>query len=354
MRRGVGPAALAGTVLAVALAVAAPGVALAAAPKATAPARPAQTPTQVINAQTDPEAAAQALNTGCADMSNCKLADATITNDYGPPAILGDALYNCAPVGSPNAYTATSISDTRAETTSLSEKLSVKLQGGLVGLVSASTEFSVFTSQSSTFSTSVTTTTQIPVPPGYEGFTTTQVLSANVTASYYITRGINLIKVTGIDMSFPGYEDKQNTGDNTVIYNTITKPINPVIILNYQTIAPCNAVSDAPPLNGLGGARPRPQKGSFKLTVCPVGGRCVTHTIPGAPPARLARASAALTRGGRTYATGTDSNGRIRLTGHRRITAGRYTLTLRQHPATPRSHRRTRTILTTIVPVLIR
>jgi hypothetical protein len=349
MRRGVGPAALAGTVLAVA--VAAPGVALAAAPKATAPARPAQTPTQVINAQTDPDAAAQALNAGCADISNCTLADATITNDYGPPAILGDALYNCAPVGSPDAYTATSISDTRAETTSLSEKLSVKLQGGLVGLVSASTEFSVFSSQSSTFSTTVTTGTQIPVPPGYEGFTTTQVLSANVTASYYITRGINLIKVTGIDMSFPGYQDKQNTGDSTVIYNTITKPINPVIILNYQTIAPCNAVSDAPSTNGLGGARPRPQKGSFKLTVCPGGGRCVTHTIPGAPPARLARATAILTRGGRAYATGTDINGRIRLTGHRRIGAGRYTLTLRK---ATKSHRRSQTIQTTIVPVLIR
>ncbi len=352
MRRGLWPVALAGSILTAAIVV--PGGALAAAPKATPPPHPAQTATQVIDAQTNPDAAAQALSTGCADMSNCKLADATVTNDYGPPAILGDALYNCAPVGSPNAYTATSISDTRGETTNISEKVSLKLQGGLIGLVSASTEFSAFSSQSETFSTTVTTGTQIPVPPGYEGFTTTQVLSANVTASYYITRGINLIKVTGIDMSFPGYQDKQNAGDSTVIYNTITKPINPVIILNYQTIAPCNAVSDNPLTTGLGGARPRPQKGSFPLTVCRAGRRCVTHTVPGAPPAKLARATASLTRGGRTYATGTDINGRIRLSGHRRIIAGRYTLTLRQHPATPKSRRRTRTIQTTFVPVLIR
>ena len=180
------------------------------------------TPDQVINAQTNPTAATQALQ-GCADISNCSLANANVTGGYGPPAILGDVLYNCNPPGGSNAYTAASISDTRGETTSVSEKLSVKLQGGLIGIASTSLEAWVSSTQAQTFSTTVTTTSQVTVPPGYKGYTTTQVLSANVTASYYITRGIHLIEVTGVDMTFPGYQDNQHSGDSQVIYNGVTQ-----------------------------------------------------------------------------------------------------------------------------------
>jgi small secreted domain DUF320 len=302
-----------------------------------------QTPDQVINAQTDPSDAAQQLSTGCADISNCAVAKLSnpktpsdpsappIIDAYGPPSILGDVLYNCAAPGGPDAFTAVGISDTRGETTSVSERLSVKLQGGLIGIASASAEFSAFSSQSETFSTTVSTTSQVTVPPGYKGFTTTQVLSANTQASYYITRGIKLIEVTGVDLTFPGYQDNQTSGDSRVIYNGVVQPINPVINLNYETIPPCNAVN-ANPTTGLGGARPKFTSGSFKLTLCRPGKRCVTHTLRGAPPPNIRRATAILTRKARTYAIGTDIRGRIRLKQRRKITPGKYSLIIKQKP----------------------
>ena len=289
------------------------------------------TPDQVINAHTNPDAAGQALNTGCADISNCSLADIHFTNAYGPPAILGDVLYNCNPPGGSTSYTAASISDTRGEQTSVSEKLSVKLQGGLIGIASTSLEAWVSSTQAQSFSTTVITTSQVAVPPGYKGYTTTQVLSANATASYYITRGIHLIEVTGIDMTFPGYQDNQDSGDSQIIYNGVTQPINPVINLNYQGMAPCNAVSDNPS-SGLGGVRLKFATGRFKLTICQRGKRCVTGTLHGPPPPKVRRASAILARGARTYAAGTDIRGRIRLNQRRKFTAGKYRLIIKQKP----------------------
>ncbi len=293
---------LTGVVLAAA--AAAPSGAVAAAPRGIAggsarTGRPplGQTPDQVINAQTDPNGAAQAL-TGCADITKCSLAKLSnpntpadpsappIIDAYGPPSILGDVLYNCANPEGPDAFTAVGVSDTRGETTSVSEKLSVTLQGGLIGIASTSLDAWVSSTQAETFSTTVSTQTQVTVPPGYKGFTTTQVLSAETQASYYVTRGIKLIEVTGIDMSFPGYQDNQTSGDSRVIYNTIATPINPLVPIdpripldNYQSIAPCNSVSDSPS-NALGGVRPKAAARSFKLTVCPPSGRCVTHSPP--------------------------------------------------------------------------
>ena len=156
-------------------------------------------------------------------------------------------------------------------------------------------------------------------------------LSANVTASYYITRGIHLIEVTGVDMTFPGYQDNQHSGDSQVIYNGVTQPINPVINLNYQTIPPCNAVNNNPS-SGRGGVRRKVPTGSFKLTFCSLDKRCVTHTIPGPPPPKIRRATASLTRSGRTYATGTDIRGRIRLEQRRKVKVGKYRLIIKQKP----------------------
>ena len=345
---------LAGVVLAAA--AAAPSGAVAAAPRGIAggsarTGRPplGQTPDQVINAQTDPNGAAQAL-TGCADITNCSLAKLSnpntpadpsappIIDAYGPPSILGDVLYNCANPEGPDAFTAVGVSDTRGETTSVSEKLSVTLQGGLIGIASTSLDAWVSSTQAETFSTTVSTQTQVTVPPGYKGFTTTQVLSAETQASYYVTRGIKLIEVTGIDMSFPGYQDNQTSGDSRVIYNTIATPINPLVPIdpripldNYQSIAPCNSVSDSPS-SALGGVRPKAATRGFKLTVCPPSGRCVTHALRQLPPPKIRRATAILTRGGRTYATGTDIRGRIRIKERRKIGPGRFRLTIKQKP----------------------
>jgi hypothetical protein len=303
----------------------------------------AQTPDQTINAQTDPTDAVAALNSGCADnINNCTLAGISVTNGYDAPQILGDVLYNCAPPGGPNAYTGTSVSATRGETTGLSESLSVTLQGGLIGVASASAEFKAFSSQSEGFTATVTQGTSIPVPPGYKGYTTTQVLSADATTSYYVTDGIHLIDVTNLDLSIPGYQNPSTNGnDAQTIYNLITVPIDPFFPLGphdpgYQLSAPCTAVSDAPDTTvvggGLGGVQQKRQIGRFKFTLCTPGRRCVTHSLRGAPPAQMRRATAKLARGGRTYATGTDIRGHIRLTELRKITGGMYQLTIKQKP----------------------
>jgi hypothetical protein len=303
----------------------------------------AQTPDQTINAQTDPKDAAAALNSGCADnINNCTLADISLTNGYSTPQILGDVLYNCAPIGGPDAYTGTSVSDTRGETTSLSESVSVTLQGGLIGIASASAEFKAFSSQSQGWTTTVTQTTSITVPPGYKGYTTTQVPTVNATAAYYVTDGIHLIDVTNVDLSYP-YPNASATGNgNNTFYNLITVPIEPLYPSpihpgvpngSYQGFAPCTGVSDAPDTtvvgSGLGGVQ---QTGRFEFTLCKPGGRCVHHSLRGAPPPKVRRATAVLARGARTYAAGTDIGGHIRLTERRKITAGTYYLTIKQKP----------------------
>jgi hypothetical protein len=250
-------------------------------------------------------------------------------------------LYNCAPPGGPTAYTATQVSDTRGETTSVSESVSVTLQGGLIGIASASAEFKAFSSQADTFSTTVTAGTSIPVAPGYKGYTTTQVPTINANASYYITDGIKLIKVTGVDLSFPYPNPNSNGNDSGVVTNLITAPIihspplDPSRFL-WDAFPPCTAVSDAPDTTvvggGLGAVNPNVSAGSVRFTLCTPGKRCVTHALRAASPPRLRRATAKLTRGGRTYAKGTDIRGRIRLTQRRRITAGRYRLTIAKKP----------------------
>jgi hypothetical protein len=341
---------LAGVLLASAAAAAAPSGAVAAsssepatgsatAARSSAIVTPDQaTPDQTINAQTDPDAAARALTAGCAPLSNCKLHALSNPNPndqsglpfvdvYGPPSILGDVLYNCAPPGGPNAYTALGMSDTRGETTSISEKASVTLQGGLIGFASASLEAWVSSTQASSFAATVATTTQIPVPPGYKGYTTSEVLSAQTSGTYYITQGIHLIAVTNVLLTFPGYQ----IGDRNdrFVRSTYAVPISSAIGQNYETSPPCNAVN---PVTGSGGAKGAVVPGSFKLTFCPAGGRCVTHTIAGPPPAKVRRATAILTRAGRTYAGGSDIQGRIRLHGRRKVSPGKYKLIIRQKP----------------------
>ena len=57
----------------------------------------AQQPT-VINAGTDAQQAADALNQNCADMDQdkCHWDTTSVTNGWGPPRIVGDKLYTCS------------------------------------------------------------------------------------------------------------------------------------------------------------------------------------------------------------------------------------------------------------------
>ncbi|MBV9197472.1 MAG: hypothetical protein JO168_25345 [Solirubrobacterales bacterium] len=344
-------------------ALAAPGAALAAAPhervtgsvRAWDP-RLHAPPDQVIDAQTAPQAAANALNTGCANLSNCAWqADSPVTIAYGPAHILGDALYNCSAPNMGDAYIAVGISETLGESTSLSERVTVAVGLGFLGFEKATAEFSAFSSQSESFSTTVETTYAVEVPSGYKGWTETRVLTASVTGSAYITDGIHLIQVKDIDLSFPGYRNPNDNTDTPVASVGYKTPMN-----QNDINTRCNAV------NGLGAPRlgaPTPlrrvtqlaaPKGSFSLTLCQAGGGCATRTVTGTRPPHIGQATATLTRHGHTYATGTDIHGRIRLTTLRRLSAGRYTLTMRERPIRGRNNgRRTLTTFNTIVPIAI-
>lgn len=153
----------------------------------------------MINAKTDPTGAGRALTQGCANISNCKWHTTSVTPAYGPPRILGDVLYNCSPKNEEMdmAETAVGVADERAQTTSLSEKVSLKLSLELVGLASTSVEFEAFSKQAVTFKTGVEVENAVVVPPGFKGYTTTQLLSANVTGDMVV--GDNLIQVQNVD-----------------------------------------------------------------------------------------------------------------------------------------------------------
>jgi hypothetical protein len=344
---------LAGALLAAAAAV--PSGAVAASPSAVAagsarPGRPAlrDTLTEVIDAKTDPDAAAQALDARCADLSNCSWQTASVTAGYGPPSILGDILYNCGTDPDDNAETAVGVSDERAETTSLSGKVSLKLQGGLIGFASVSAEFEAFRNQSETFSTEVSTTNAVSVAPGWKGYTTTQVLSANVTGSTYITAGITkLIQVKDMDLSFLGYQDSQDRSDAQVIYNGVSVPMTQDDIASLQR-------GQRQPDQPARRRRRAVPTGSFKLTLCQLRAPCVTRRVTGPPPSGIRQAKVTLARDGRTYATETDTSGRIQLTARRPIRAGKYTLTISEGPRPSPRRRRAVTYLHTVVPITIR
>jgi hypothetical protein len=312
----------------------------------------AATPTQVIDAQTDPQRAADALNSGCADLSNCKWQDdGKITVGYGPSRILGDVLYNCTDPADQDANdeTAVGVTDERAETTSLSEKVSLKISLGFLGFEKTSAEFEAFSKQAETFETGVTTKSSIIVGPGEKGWTETQVLTASTTGDAYITAGINkLIQVKDIDLDFPGYADP-NDSRGTVLYNQFEEP------MTEDDLA-----SRCGPVNRLSGATPRAYVGTFNITLCSADPdsrhlRCTPRAVTGNAPPTRAYATAELTRAGTTYASDTNLDGRVRLISRRAITAGNYTLTLHRRPiAAGKKRDRSVRTLTTVVPITIR
>jgi hypothetical protein len=286
----------------------------------------AQNPDETIDAKANPDAAAAALNSGCADMSNCTWkSSSSITAGYGDPSILGDVLYNCSP--DTYAETAVGVEDERQESTSISEKVSLKISLGFLGFEKTSAEFSVFSKQSNSFSASVKVTHAVAVPPGYKGWTVTRVLSGNVTGSAYITQGINnLIQVKNIDLSFPGYQDPNKTPpDDPVAYTGIKTKMDPDDI---KASCDTSTVSGATLLRR---AQAPPSK--FQLGLCRRSGRCTSRKVKGSLPPRVHRASALLTRAGLTYGRGTHTRGHTQLHMRRPLNAGRYKLTLRERPA---------------------
>jgi hypothetical protein len=314
----------------------APGAALAAdagaggAASASVSAAPLETPSKVIDAQSDPDAAAQALNSGCADLSNCTWSGGTPSIGYGPAEIVGDKLYNCEepedpkdPLAGPYAETAAGVTEERKETTSLSEKVSLKISLGFLGFAKSSAEFEAFSKQASAFSSQVEVKNGVPVAPGWVGWTEAQPRSILVTGNAYVTDGINLVEVHDIDMSFPFPNPNDPLGNAT--YNNFAQPMS-----EEERATRCDAVGDSPTA-----ARPQPAVATYTLSICtPVHDRhrrvrCTARTATGTPPLRTGRTPALITRDGATEATGIDRDGHIRVTAPRGLTAGRYTLVLR-------------------------
>jgi hypothetical protein len=291
-------------------------------------------------------------------------ADTPLQYLYNSPRVIGDVLYNCSTGADENAETAVGVSDSRSETTSISESISVEMSLGFLGLEKSSVEFKAFTGQSQGFSQEVKVTNAVEVPPGFKGWTEASVLSAGVTGSAYITQGIHLIRVSDIDLQFPGYQPKGSGGKAPVVYSGFSQAMTA-----DEDTSRCGAVGPGTG-NGAQGARAARQAAArterFKLTVCHPrstkrsGRRCAARTVTGVRPPAKTRVTATLERGGRVYARERDRRGGIRLTQHRDITPGRYRWVIREKPRNivvrdhgRRLHRAVQHMIT-IVPVTIR
>jgi hypothetical protein len=351
-----------------------------------------QQPNQVIDAKTNPDAAADALNSGTCDPNTCWKTDTdpgsckpwpvpkdqysdcvpadqnntthyAITSDWGPPSVLGDVLYNCSTnIG---AETATSVKDEREETTSLSERVSLKLSLKLLGIVGESTEFSVFSKQSESVSTAVEVENAVAVRPGYKGWTVTQVKSGTVTGSAYVTDGVGkVIQIANLDMSFPGHTLNPNTKPARNIGVSIPMTSSETSRICNQPPVSCWDTCDTTPgssaaasgrrVVGLASPRRAPVSATkFKLGLCRRSGRCTSRTVTGPLPPDIGRAAARLTRAGRTYGQGTHTRGHTQLQMRRPLNAGTYKLTLRERPAASRIRPGELSAIKTIVPITV-
>jgi hypothetical protein len=315
------------------------------------PPPPGAKPTQVIDAQTNPADAGEALDGACTtDMQKCSwvpdippAGQPPIQDGWGPPRILGDVLYNCSPTN--YAETAVDVSDEREESTSVSETLTLELELGFLGFEETTAEFEAFSKQTESVSTSVSTTNAVAVPPMWKGYNTTSVLSGMVSGDAYITDGINLIQVKDIDMSFPGYAPPGTPVSTTVAYIGNRSPMSPEEIASR-----CNAV------NGLGATKrehaTKPRR--MTLTVCAKHGRCRARAATGAQLPYIRRADVSLRSHGRTYATGTLRGQKVRLTVTRSLKPGRYTLAIHQPGKRTGFHHRALQPLQTSVPITLR
>ena len=313
------------------------------------------TPDQVIDAKANPDAAAAALNSGtparCQDGSNCGWKNDTKFNAktngnpaYGAPSILGDVQYNC----STDEYseTAVGVEDERQETTSVSEKVSLKVSLSFIGLAKSSAEFEAFSKQSTSFSTSVSVTNAVAVPPLYRGWTVTRIRTGTVTGSAYVTQGINLIQVEGIDLSFPGFRAASDTTD-PVLYTGVKQPMDADDIK-----AACSNLDESVDTAQLLTAA-RARASTFKLGLCRPSGRCTSRKVAGSLPPDVRHAGALLTRAGRTYGRGVYLRGQTQLSVRRPLKAGRYKLTLRERPAASELGPGRLSAIKTIVPITV-
>ena len=313
------------------------------------PALGQQQPDKVIDAGSNADQAAQELNEWCADIEKCEWEnDKNYTWGFGPAKIIGDTMYNCSTSADGEAEIGTGVTDTRGESTSISESISLEISLGFLDLEKTSAEFTAFSRQSKSFDTTVKVTEATQVQPGYRGWNSAAVRGGTVSGDVRITEGIKLIKVTGIELTFPGFRESVQT--QPVAYYSNTTPMTKDesdthcanVLGDTGSAARAARTAQAGPA-GTAQAGPAALKRRFKITVCRSKRdsarsshrgrrRCSRRTVAGLRPPRTRKATATLTRAGRIYAAETNRRGAIRLTQHRTITPGRYRLIIHSKP----------------------
>ena len=289
------------------------------------------TPDQVVDATKNPDLAGTDLNF-CGQFANGKFPNCEFINtqpinlDYGPPTIVGDSLYNCS--AADYAQTSVSFSEDRTESTNVSETAAVRTTLDFLDLEKETVDFHTTVSEAQSVGVTMTPTNAVAVPPLWKGWNEAEVYSANVTGDAYVTDGIHVIKVTGIDLSFPGYMPPGVGASANVKYIGYRTP------MSSQEIAQiCGKVQSGSDTGstGLGATGPTAPM-QFKVTLCRRGRRhrCTARSVTGTPPPRTRRAAVRLTRHGRTYGTGTMTGHRIRLNTRKTVRAGIYRLTIKQ------------------------
>ena len=332
--------------------VAITGAMLAGAAAAPSAALAQGTPDKVIDAKASPDAAADALNSGCQDVSKCRWKNDTKFNPktngkpvYGAPSILGDVQYNCS--STTYSETAVGVKDERQETTSVSEKVSLKVSLSFIGLAKSSAEFEAFSKQANSVSAAEEVQNAVAVPPLYKGWTVTRALTGTVNGSAYVTDGIDLIQVKNIDLSFPGFRDPDDTSNDPILYTGIKQPMDADDIK-----AACTDLDEGIDTDQLVGTA-QARASEFELGLCRGFDRCTSRKVTGSLPPDVRRAGARLSRAGRTYARGSYLRGQTKLDTRRPLKAGRYKLTLRERPAESELGPGRLSAIKTIVPITV-
>ena len=283
---------------------------------ATASGSPQPRAAQTIDAKTDPTAAGKALDF-CAVISNCGFVKtAGIAVKYDAPRAIGDALYNC---GNAEAEDIVAISDERSESTSLEESVSVKASLAFLGLAKASVEAEVKSKQLDEVATKLTQTNEVSVGPGTIGYTESRVPTAYLDGDAHVTNGVNLITVTNLELTYPGF----GAGSiNKVDWTSRHKEMTAQDRQNH-----CAGLPPIYPPSALRGAQ---SPSGHSLVVCTGhdGGCARRRIIAGIDEAIPPGTKLTLARGRQIYATGTAGKRGGVLHARRRIRAGPYALLL--------------------------
>ena len=223
------------------------------------------------------------------------------TYGFPAPKIIGDTMYNCSPVEAGEegeAEIGTGVSDSRAETTSLSASILVEISLGIIGLADSTAEFKAFAGKSSKIETTVKVTQATTVAPGFKGYNLASLRSGYLSGSAYVTDGPNLIQVKGIELTFPGFRESDAT--QPVKYRSHTEAMTSDEQDTYCKVAggTGSAARAARTTTQAGGPAQWQQR--FEIAVCRLAERgrlrCTKRTFTGLRPPRTHRLGVTATR----------------------------------------------------------